>query len=269
MTAWKHVFLSVYRLDHLGGCAAGSVWYWPAHQKISKPLCFAIGEGRSLPKLSRKLPRSLTLIHPSFHPIASCSSHILSLSLSLTLISALYFIYRRQAVPVPFPLSAIVFWVYNQKFLIKEGGHLEYNSRTFFFFRRFYPHTDRSLLTTPRYTRCHNILNDRHPIVRFQYVPGCDQGKTRWTKPIRRVRQEGINCFLCFFSADILCIYELCRISGSLLITTINRLGYFNTAHEGIICEIKLKLRVACFDLKFIRINLFQIMELKNVLNLR
>lgn len=93
VTAWKRVFLSVYRLDHLGGCAAGSVWYWPAHQKISKPLCFAIGEGRSLPKLSRKLPRSLTLIHPPFYPIASCSSHILSLAF----ISALYFIYRRQA----------------------------------------------------------------------------------------------------------------------------------------------------------------------------
>lgn len=105
VTAWKRVFLSGYRLDHLGGCAAGSVWYWPAHQKISKPLCFTIGEGRSLPKLSRKLPRSLTLIHlPSFYPIASCS-HILPLTLIRLFVSHIDVKYLFLFLPLYFLLQ--------------------------------------------------------------------------------------------------------------------------------------------------------------------
>lgn len=112
VTARKRVFLSVYRLDHLGGCAAGSVWYWSALQKTSKALCFAIGEGRSLPKLSWKLLCSLTLIHPRLtlshhiafnisrsHPHSLFLSHIHT---SRALLLSLFLFFILACKPFPF-----------------------------------------------------------------------------------------------------------------------------------------------------------------------
>lgn len=101
--------------------------------------------------------------------------------------------------------------LYNQRFLIRKKAivRLGYNKFSFLKILFLYNtgsqytiYNNISLLIIPRYT--HQVLQyiERLSIVRFQYVRDCDQGETRWTKPIRR--QGGINCFLCFFSVDIL-----------------------------------------------------------------